>query len=83
MSPKEKAKVLVDKFQDKIEIDFEQYSNYFIQIELSIKEAKDCAIIAVDEILEYTKEPVFPMGGATGYDYDGYWEEVKVEIELL
>lgn len=32
MEPKEKAKELVNKFQDKIEIYYEQYSNYFIKI---------------------------------------------------
>ena len=52
-----------------------------VSVRLAI--AKKSALIAVNEILEYTKEPIFPMGGATGYDYDSYLEEVKAEIERL
>jgi len=73
MKTKEKAEELVNKFSD-LE-DGEMY----------IGKAKQCALIAVDEILK----------NSVGYNaYDGvidndisaddnYWEEVKQEIEKL
>lgn len=66
MNPKEKAEELV----------------YKITLELPAKNgylyAKQCALIAVDEILiiqEY-------WGGINNTNYE-YWQEVKQEIELL
>ena len=66
MTPKEKAKELVDK-----------YKFYLGNEQENIKEAKDCALIAVDEILD-------AIVGT--YDFDTlneYWQEVKQEIEKL
>jgi hypothetical protein len=60
MTPKEKAKELVDKYNFLKEI--------FIP---SIHEQKQCALIAVDEILN-----------KDGYNND-YWKEVKEEINKL
>jgi hypothetical protein len=65
MTPKEKAKELVDKFMP--------HSNG----NSNNNEAKQCALIAVDEILNNNKilfEDVLN---------DQYWQEVKQEIELL
>ena len=49
--------------------------------------AKQCALIAVDELLDYTKESRFPMNSGESfhepYDYDEYLLEVKEEIEKL
>ena len=69
MTPKEKAKELVDKMWN---ID-ERYGS------IGFHEAKQCALICVDEILDLID---------TIYDYDReslnpYWEEVKQEIEKL
>lgn len=50
---------------------------------LPLRVAKICALIVVNEVLEATKEAIFPMGGATGFDYDSYWLDVKAEIERL
>jgi len=50
---------------------------------LPLRVAKICALVVVNEVLEETKEPVFPMAGATGWDYDTYWLDVKAEIEKL
>lgn len=64
MTPKEKAIELVDK-----------YKFYLGNEQENIKEAKDCALIAVDEILD-------AIVGT--YDFDTlneYWQEVKQEIE--
>ena len=55
--------------------------------------AKQCALIAVDEILEATKKYIAIREkvnySKTGFDnvvhaqYDKYWQEVKTEIEKL
>ena len=60
MTPKEKAKELVNKFTD-VE-DGEMY----------IGKAKQCALIAVDEIIESCIQ-----------NFEWYWIEVKQEIEKL
>lgn len=80
MTPKEKAQELVDKYY------------YYVG---SVLEQKQCALIAVDEILK--SEPRYPSNvdwddaGATHqYYYEAqreeaaiYWEEVLQEIEKL
>ena len=64
MTAKEKAKELVDKYHNKSDLLYETLS--FIQ-------AKECALIAVDEILS-----------AIGFSVnDEYWGQVKQEIEKL
>lgn len=67
MTPKEKAEEIVDKFID-IENKYKEYTD-FIQ-------AKQCALIAVDEI-QNTKAVY-----VNDVEYD-YWEQVKQEIEKL
>lgn len=69
MTPKEKAKELVDKF---------------IQINGNAFFAKECALVAVDEIYKLRMN----HGQYLDYDLDkvnyySYWEEVKQEIEKL
>jgi hypothetical protein len=67
MIPKEKAQELVDKFQKKL--------FYYVTDEmLDILEAKGCALIAVDEILDML------IGSTATIDY---WLEVKEEINKL
>lgn len=68
MTPKEKAKELVDKFYE------------ILPYWVNEQDAKQCALIAVDEIIKLRK----------GYFYctnpmqdESYWQEVKTEIELL
>ena len=68
-----KAKELVDKFQN--ELRSALYSPY------NTLSAKECAIIAVDEILDV-------LGGAGVYSFadskvTDFWEEVKQQINLL
>jgi hypothetical protein len=82
MTPKEKAKELVKKF-----INAKKYSNS--QNAMSEELAKQCALIAVDEIiiscLETTK--LYESNDMINSDLScqpiGYYEEVKQEIELL
>jgi len=64
MTPKEKAKELIDK-----------YEFVYIQNYTSMFEVKQCALIAVDEILK-RNEPI------QGHFWD-YWEQVKQEIIKL
>ena len=67
MTPKEKAKQLVDRFFDEALPDAIE-NNFHIGVL--------CALIAVDEILESysTKDLIYPK------EVD-YWKEVKQEIE--
>ena len=63
MTPQEKAKELIDKFT----------------FEIGNFNAKQCALIAVDEILDI-------LVGIYDYDYEvlhPYWTEVREEIEKL
>lgn len=76
MTPKEKAQSLVDRMERSKEMPY-QY-------------AKQCALIAVDEILDYlaiieqNETTDFAFGGNyDGDTYFNYWNEVKKEIEKL
>ena len=69
MTAKEKAKELVDKYHNKSDLLYETLS--FIQ-------AKECALIAVDEVLEENME----RDGMRIIN-NQYWLEVKQEIEKL
>ena len=64
MTPKEKAKEIWDKMIYHI--------MYNCQPTLSEMIAKECALIAVDELIEHSYQVMKP-----------FWEEVKQEIELL
>lgn len=90
MTPKEKAKELVDRYFKLLNYEFGDlvYSLYD-------KQPHQCALIAVDEILE--SEPRYPsdvdwddVGGTHQYYYEAqreyaeiFWKEVKKEIEKL
>lgn len=91
MTPKEKAKELIDKmYYSGRYLDGENYIP-----EAAILRAKQCALIAVDEIIK--SEPSYPsnvdwddVGGTHQYYYEAqreealiYWKEVKQEIEKL
>jgi hypothetical protein len=74
MTPKEKAFELAHKFRL---LEIRTSENSYMMI--SMADAKKCALVAVDEILDVI---------VTIYDYDfeklnPYWEEVKQEIEKL
>jgi len=69
MTPKEKAKELIDKYS------FVEIANY-----TSMFEVKQCALIAVDEILD----EIQPFELAWEYESKiKFWESVKKEIEKL
>ena len=81
MTPKEKAEELVDKYYNILPFD-----KYVITKDEDLsweyndwEEAKKCALIAVDEILntiEYSSQ-------ADELSKVNYWQEVKQEIEKL
>jgi len=77
MTPKEKAEHLIDKYS-KILVPWED--NY---------EAKECALIAVDEILNnvmffwYSPTKDMPKDIVYFVTQRKYWEDVKKEIEKL
>jgi hypothetical protein len=76
MTPKEKAEELVDKFENYSFMDIDKRISSF-------NSAKQCALIAVDEICEILED-----NGLTFIDYHDrttieYWLQVKQEIENL
>jgi hypothetical protein len=85
MKPKEKAKELVDKFRPHSHFwvhDLGRQKDYDIE---QLENAKQCALIAVDEILKSKKQNIihFYRCGDEFCECAGYWYEVKQEIELL
>jgi len=70
MTPKDKAKELVYKFDDTMEFSTPQ------------RFAKKCALIAVDEILQILVQD-FEKGQHRANDFLDCWQEVKQEIEKL
>ena len=67
MTPKEKAKELVDKY--------DELFTYPTQ------KAKQCALIAVDEIMQHAENSYYNKDIINGAKL--YWKEVKKEIEKL
>lgn len=73
MTPKEKAKQLVEKMIIYHSPDDKDY-----------EAAKDCALIAVDEMLKYFSKETFMMAyPEIAISEVNYWQEVKQEIENL
>jgi hypothetical protein len=77
MTPKEKAKELYDKYLDIDGFGYYRDKDSFMYWSTSVigKQAKQCALIAVDEIINLVKH--------IDVDSEDYWEEVKQEIEKL
>jgi hypothetical protein len=78
MTPKEKAKDLVDNMYNTEHCGIEHFPNkrYCDCTEMNLYQAKQCALIAVDEILntiEYSSQ-------ADELSKISYWEKVKNEI---
>lgn len=63
MNPKQKAAYLVVKYMSKV---------------VSKNVAKECALVAVDELLKLVDDT---LKGWLDTDIIAYWEEVKYEIE--
>jgi hypothetical protein len=74
MEAKEKAKELVDKFKSFVDFTNDDFDTCIIA---TTKNAKQCALIAVDEIM---KSNVVWYEDSIPYKY---WNEVKQEINNL
>jgi hypothetical protein len=87
MTPKEKAEELVEKF--KFETKRSEIVNDLLLGDISVVfkhyKAKQCALIAVDEIISSSPSlPILGDSGIYGEDIElstKYWEDVKQEIE--
>ena len=74
MTPKEKAQELVESFAETI-----KPITYGVLIERDWQSAKQCALIAVDEIINMSL-----CAGCKDCCIDiNYWQEVKTELENL
>jgi hypothetical protein len=90
MTPKEKAIDLVDKFnQYTIKASTHYPNGKMVECK---NDAKQCALIAVDEIIEATKYEIHHAKAYidgrkskinTNVYYNPYWQEVKQEIKKL
>jgi hypothetical protein len=74
MKAKEKAIRLVDRFKADTVIYTWDSNGYEVDIETSLQNAKNCALICVDEIVKNTLQVSQVLD---------YWQEVKQEIEKL
>ena len=80
MTPQEKAQELVDKMTDEIPPNNSKDMMTFIEVDLQA--SKQCALIAVDEIIKSNPcEESCDMGGNFMFINNVfYWEQVKEEI---
>ena len=79
MTPKEKAEELVNNF---LESSFDLRDGYNAR-EIYLY-AKQCALIAVDEIISCLKDDDFYIQGETNInEIIDFWQQVKQEIEKL
>ena len=77
MSPQDKAKQLVEKYYNLFSIQLEN--------EISMMEAKRCALLAVQEIIlqwDYIDTYIADLKGALNPNLK-YWLQVKTEIEKM
>ena len=75
MTPKDKAMELVYKYENLV-TSWDCYYYTCILVENRLPDMKECALIAVDEILKIIED------NCLEYD-DNYWQEVRQEIENL
>ncbi len=78
LTPKEKAKHLVDKMSNQTYTYQEYAGAHYTTCEIGYEAGVKCALIAVDEIIECTRSGF----GTTKFSKE-YWQVVKTEIEKL
>ena len=82
MTAKEKANELVEKFKKATTYKYQEYAGAnYSTFEHDIEELKNCAIIAVDEII-YQIDCIDTYLGNLN-EHLKYWQEVKTELEKL
>ena len=77
MSPKERAREIVELFWTEVE------DNEYVSRKMSYKQAKQCALIAVDEILKNFGTLTEGKQHYAAYSTIQFYEKVKVEIENI
>jgi len=84
MTPQEKAKELFHKFylvnSESVEL---QTGEYDLVFSLDARDAKQCALIAVDEIVKEIQCNEFDFQSNVPMSVYTYWKNVKQEIEQL
>jgi thymidine kinase len=87
MTPKEKAMELIEKFEKEVyKYDLDTNNEYDMSL---FHLAKQCALIAIDEAVEYEKRIIKEIQflsdiAGRAFRCEGlYWEQVKHEIEKL
>ena len=80
MIAKEKAKELVGEYKSLWLIKVESNNFHKVDIEMNNELAKQCALIAVNEIIEQIKLLNHDSHFRT---LNSYWQEVKQEIEKI
>lgn len=82
MSPKEKAKELICKFQD---LDIEVGGQYDGYITMKNEDAKQCALILCNEILSSGVDCSYKYDKSVGYiiTYREFFQEVKQELNSM
>ena len=82
MTPKEKAIELIDKMYNTEHCGIKHIPNkrYCDCSEINMFQAKQCALIAVDEILDFMYEFNLEKNMSIRYKW---WQDVKQEIEKL
>jgi hypothetical protein len=78
MTPKEKAKELVDKFNP---LSLRTISDFDTKV--PEYKGKECALIAVDEIIKVIPRYEYGQGEKVDSEIYEYYQEVKQEIEKL
>jgi hypothetical protein len=77
-SPKEKAQALVDKFRNELSWIERDY-----KVDLW-RDAKQCAALCIQEIIEVLDEISIGESGTTKIDYgQSFYEQVKIELNSL
>jgi hypothetical protein len=85
LTPKEKSKELFDKYYDIDDFGYSRGEDSFIywSTEVLKKQSKQCALIAVDEIM-YNNLMDYPQHSTIFSPHkNDYWQQVKQEINKL
>ena len=80
MTPKEKAKELIDTFSERTKY-FDEYAGWLIHLDSS--KAKGHALVAVDELIKSHYLLTTTHDLEPSIRCKSYWKEVKKEIEKI
>lgn len=85
MNPQEKAKELVDKMHNTEHCGIKHFPNnrYCDCTEMNLFQAKQCALIAVQEIFKAMNDDIYIQGETDIDSHIAYWKAVKEEIEKI